>query len=103
MTREQLIEQLTQLMNYMDNVIVFWGGKKEMLEMFKQVAANEEGEYTQEEARNAAIILEKKGAFEEFIQLLQDSFERGGINYVISEKMSAIMEEVAQRYSKLIA
>jgi len=31
---------------------------------------------------------------------LRDSFERGGINYVISEKISAIMEEVAVKHKQ---
>jgi len=98
MSREDLIERLRELNEYMDNVIVFWGGKREFLETFRQVADNDGEEYTEEEARNAKIILESKGAFDNFVELVRDSFERGGINYVLSEKISAIMEEVAERY-----
>ncbi len=97
MTREQLVEQLKELREYMDNIIVFWGGKKEFRETFRQVAQNEDGEYTPDEAQNAKLILESDGAFDEFVELVRDSFERGGINYVLSEKVSAIMQEVAER------
>jgi hypothetical protein len=97
MSREQLAEQLKALNEYMDNIIVFWGGKKEFMQTFRQVASNREGEYTADESRNAKTILESEGAFDEFIELVRDSFERGGINYVLSEKVSAIMQEVAER------
>jgi hypothetical protein len=100
MSREQLVEQLKELNEHMDNIIVFWGGKREFRETFRQVAGNEEGEYTTEEARNARVILESEGAFDEFIEMVRDSFERGGINYVLSEKVSAIMQEVAERRLK---
>ncbi len=100
MSREELVQHIQEMNNYMDNVIVFWGGKREFRETFEQVARNHEGEYTQEEARNASLILESDGAFDKFVELVRDSFERGGISYVLSEKISAIMEEVATRYRK---
>ena len=100
MSREELVQHIQDMNNYMDNVIVFWGGKREFRETFEQVARNHEGEYTQEEARNASLILESDGAFDKFVELVRDSFERGGISYVLSEKISAIMEEVATRYRK---
>jgi hypothetical protein len=100
MSREELVQHIQQMNNYMDNVIVFWGGKREFRETFEQVARNHEGEYTEEEARNASVILESEGAFDKFLELVRDSFERGGISYVLSEKISAIMEEVATRYRK---
>jgi hypothetical protein len=100
MSREELVQHIQQMNDYMDNVIVFWGGKREFRETFEQVARNHEGEYTQEEARNASLILESDGAFDKFVELVRDSFERGGISYVLSEKISAIMEEVATRYRK---
>lgn len=100
MSREELIEQIRELNEYMDNVIVFWGGKREFVETFRQVGNNEGDEYTAEEVRNAKIILESEGAFDDFIELVRDSFERGGISYVLSEKVSAIMEEVAERHMK---
>jgi hypothetical protein len=97
MTREQLIDHVKELNQYMENVVVFWGGKREFRHTMEEVARNESGEYTDEESRNAAVIIEKPGAFDEFIQLIQESFERGGISYVISEKISAIMQEVASK------
>jgi hypothetical protein len=100
MSREELVKHIQEMNDYMDNVIVFWGGKREFRETFEQVARNHEGEYTQEEARNASVILESDGAFDKFVELVRDSFERGGISYVLSEKISAIMEEVATRYRK---
>ena len=100
MSREELVQHIQEMNDYMDNVIVFWGGKREFRETFEQVARNHEGEYTQEEARNASLILESDGAFDKFVELVRDSFERGGISYVLSEKISAIMEEVATRYRK---
>ena len=100
MSREELVQHIQEMNNYMDNVIVFWGGKREFRETFEQVARNHDGEYTEEEARNATLILESEGAFDEFVELVRDSFERGGISYVLSEKISAIMEEVATRYPK---
>ena len=100
MSREELVQHIQEMNDYMDNVIVFWGGKREFRETFEQVARNHEGEYTEEEARNASLILESEGAFDEFVELVRDSFERGGISYVLSEKISAIMEEVATRYRK---
>ncbi|MGO9568151.1 MAG: hypothetical protein ACLP5H_11470 [Desulfomonilaceae bacterium] len=98
MSREQLVQHVKELNDYMENVIVFWGGKREFRETFEQVARNHDGEYTEEEAHNASIILESEGAFDRFIELVRDSFERGGISYVLSEKISAIMEEVATRH-----
>jgi hypothetical protein len=100
MSREELVQHIKELNEYMDNVIVFWGGKEEFRETFEQVSKNSDGEYTHEEARNASVLLESDGAFDEFINLVRDSFERGGISYVLSEKISAIMEEVASRYRK---
>jgi len=100
MSREELVQHIQEMNNYMDNVIVFWGGKREFRETFEQVARNHDGEYTEEEARNATLILESDGAFDKFVELVRDSFERGGISYVLSEKISAIMEEVATRYRK---
>lgn len=98
MTREQLLEHIKELNQYIDNVVIFWGGKREFKETFRQVAQNSDGEYTEEEARNASILLEADGAFDRFIEMLRDSFERGGINYVLSEKISAIMDEVASKF-----
>jgi Mg/Co/Ni transporter MgtE len=97
MGREELIRYIEEMNDYMDNVIVFWGGKREFQETFRQVAENKNHEYEEEEARNAAVLLHSEGAFEEFIQLVRDSFERGGINYMLSEKVSAIMEELASK------
>ncbi|MBM3301549.1 MAG: hypothetical protein FJY85_16555 [Deltaproteobacteria bacterium] len=99
MTREELIDYIKELNEYMDDVVVFWGGKKEMREMFAQVAKNADGEFTEQEALNATTILQAETAFDEFIALVRDSFERGGIRYMLSEKISAIMEEVASRYA----
>ena len=95
MTKEALEKELRAVNDYMDNVIVFWGDKKGFRSMFEEVARNEKGDYTQQEASNAHYILETDGAFERFIGLLQDSFERGGIYHAIAEKMSYIMEQVA--------
>jgi aromatic ring-opening dioxygenase catalytic subunit (LigB family) len=98
MSREELVQHVRELNEYMENVIVFWGGKREFRETFQQVAENQDQEYTQEEARNASVILKNDGAFDEFVELVRDSFERGGISYVLSEKISAIMEEVASKH-----
>jgi hypothetical protein len=101
MSREELIVQIRELNDYLDNVIVFWGGKREYLETFKEIAENGPGgEYSEEEIRNAKTILESPGAYDEFIELVRDSFDRGGINYLLAEKISAIMEEVASRHRK---
>jgi len=100
MSREELIAQIREMNAYMDNVVVFWGGKRELRETLVQVAANREEEYSEQEAKNAAVVLSVQGAFDEFVQLLRDSFERGGINYMLSEKISALMEEVASRQGK---
>jgi hypothetical protein len=97
MSKEELVKRLEELDEYMDNVVVFWGDKRGFIETFKQVAANEGDVYTTQETEHAKIILEKEGAFDEFIELVRDSFERGGINYVISEKISTIMQEVAEK------
>jgi hypothetical protein len=100
MTREELLQHIKELNQYMENVVVFWGGKQEFKETFRQVAQNSDGEYTDEEAQNAAVLLEAEGAFDNFIEVLRDSFDRGGINYLLSEKISALMDEVASRYRK---
>lgn len=99
-TREELVSEIREMLEYMDNVIVFWGGKKEYRDAFTRVAQNPDNEYTAEEARNARIILESEGGFDTFLELVRESFDRGGINYMLSEKVSSIMEEVARRYSK---
>lgn len=100
MSREQLIEELKELTRYMDNVVVFWGGKQEFKDTLSAVAANESQEFTKEESENASLIMDSDGAFDTFIELVRDSFDRGGINYMLSEKISALMEEVADRYRK---
>ncbi|MFC1834193.1 hypothetical protein ACFL2Q_05600 [Thermodesulfobacteriota bacterium] len=100
MSKEELIDHINNTNEFMDNVVVFWGGKKEFRQTMEEVRQNESGEYTKEETQNAKTILETDGAFDEFIALLQDSFEHGGINYMISEKLSAIMAEAASRHSK---
>lgn len=100
MTREELIQHINELNNYMDNVIVFWGSKKDLKDTFRQVAENKDSEFTQAEAHNAATIIGVEGAFDNFVELVRDSFDRGGINYVISEKISAIMEEVSRNYDQ---
>jgi hypothetical protein len=99
MTREDLIQEVKNMQKFMDNVVVFWGGKKEYRETFEEVAKNEADEYTAEEAKNAKVILEKEGAFDAFIEIVRDSFERGGINYMLSEKVSELLEEVGNRYA----
>ncbi len=99
-TREELISEIREMLEYMDNVIVFWGGKKEYRDAFARVAQNADNEFTVEEARNAGIILESEGGFDTFLELVRESFDRGGINYMLSEKVSSIMEEVVRRYSK---
>ncbi len=96
MTKEELAKELRALNDYMENIVVFWGDKKGFRAMFEEVARNGNSDYTPQEAVNAKYILETEGAFERFIELLQDSFEKGGIYHAISEKMSYIMEQVAQ-------
>jgi len=96
MTKEELAKELRALNDYMENIVVFWGDKKGFRAMFEEVACNDNSDYTPQEAVNAKYILETEGAFERFIELLQDSFEKGGIYHAISEKMSYIMEQVAQ-------
>ncbi len=98
MTKDELIAHIKQMNEYMDNVVVFWGDKRELLVTFQEVARNENHEYTTEEAANASTIVETDGAFEEFVKLTRDSFDRGGISYVLSEKISALMAEVASRH-----
>jgi len=98
MTREDLIQRVREMTEFFDNVVVFWGDKRQLLDTFREVADNEGGEYTQEEVANARIIVDTPGAFDSFIELTRDSFERGGISYVLSEKISALMEEVASRH-----
>ena len=100
MTKEELIKYINDMKSQMDNVIVFWGGRREFHQTLKDVAGNEQGEYTKEEQENASLILESDGAFDELIDMIRDSFERGGINYVISEKVSTLMEETAERQRK---
>ena len=96
MTRDELLKEISALNEYMANVIVFWGDKKGLRSMFEDVARNDNDEFTKDEAQDAKFILETDGAFEKFIELLQDSFERGGIYHAISEKMSYIMEQVSR-------
>ena len=98
MSREELIQHLKEVKSYMDNVLVFWGGRREFRQTLEDVARDEEGEYTPLERKNAQTIVESDGAFDELIQLIRDSFEKGGINYVVSEKVSSLMEEVVERY-----
>jgi hypothetical protein len=100
LSREQLavkLNELRELKNFIEDTVVFWGSKSQMKETFKEVAENAGGEYTDEEAQNARIILQSESAFETFLELTRESFERGGINYAISEKMSALMQETAAR------
>lgn len=98
MSNEDLIRHIKEVHEMLDNVIVLWGGKREFRDTFSEVARNANNEYAEEEARNAATILEAQGAFDTFVEMLQDSFERGGINFVLQEKIAAIMQEVALRY-----
>lgn len=98
MGREELLNHVQALEKYLDDVVVLWGSKKDLKETFSNVARNPDGDFTAEESRNARIILESEGAFDEFIQMLRDSFERGGISYALSEKISALMEEIASRH-----
>ncbi len=100
MSKEELVNQIKEMKSYMDNVVVFWGGKKELWDTFHQVAENASGDYTEKEAENASVIINTPGAFDEFIELVRDSFDRGGISYVLSEKISALMEEAASRYKR---
>ena len=99
LSKEELIQRVKELNEYMENVIVFWGGRKELRETFDEVARNESGEYTDQEVQNAAILKGSQGAFDEFVELIKDSFDRGGINFAIREKMSTLMEEAASRYT----
>jgi hypothetical protein len=100
MSREDLIVHLRQLTAHIDNVIVLWGGKRELKETLQHVAQNPDQEFTEEEAADAIAIVQHEGALEELIKMLRDSFERGGINFAISEKMSAIMQTVGGKYRK---
>ncbi len=100
MTQEQLVARLRELNDYMNNVIVFWGGKKELRETFREVAENKEGEYTQDEAKNARTLLDNDAAYEELVEMIRDSFDRGGISYAVSEKISALMDEVCTRHPR---
>jgi hypothetical protein len=72
MSREDLIKHINEMNDYMDNVIVFWGDKRELQETFRRVAENADKEFTEEESANAYTILNSQGAFEEFIQFLRD-------------------------------
>lgn len=100
MSREELLSHIRSLNADLSDVVVMWGSRKDLRETFARVADNADGEFTNEEARNAAIILEVDGAFYEFVEMLRDSFERGGISYALSEKISALMEQVASRHKK---
>ena len=100
MSRDELIQKIEELSDFMENVLVFWGGKREYRKTLEEVASNEKGEYTEQEAQNAEIIVNQEGAFDLFVELVRDSFDRGGINYLISEKISVLMEEAASRYKK---
>lgn len=100
MSREELIRHIREMNAYMENVVVFWGGRKELRAALEEVSANTDQAYTDQEARNAAVILSTDGAFDEFIRLLRDSFDRGGISYMLSEKISALMEEITTRYDR---
>ena len=100
MSREELLSHIRSLNADLSDVVVMWGSRKDLRETFARVADNADGEFTHEEARNAAIILEVDGAFDEFVEMLRDSFERGGISYALSEKISALMEQVASRHKK---
>lgn len=102
MSRQELVDRLKELGDYMDNVVVFWGGKNELRETLALVAENKEKEYTEEEATNAALILQTQGSFDQFIEMIRDSFERGGISYMLSEKMSSLMQEVADRQRHMV-
>ena len=97
MSKEELVEHIKELSDYMENVIVFWGGKREFRQTLQEVADNKDNEYTDDEASDAATILESDESFNDFVGLLKDSFDRGGINYAISEKISAIMAEAEAR------
>jgi adenosine deaminase len=99
MSRDELIQKIEEMSDFMENVLVFWGGKREYRKTFEEVAKNEQGEYTDHEVHNAEIIVNQEGAFDLFVEMVRDSFERGGINYLISEKISVLMEEVASRYN----
>jgi hypothetical protein len=99
MSKEGLIEKLRAQDEYLSNIIVFWGDKREYKKIFEEVARNETGEYTEEESRSAQILANNQSAFEEFVELTQASFERGGISHILSEKVSALMEEAASRHS----
>lgn len=97
MTREELVKRLGELDSFMSDVVVFWGSKNGLRQTFEAVAENASEEYTDAEVENAKLLTEMPGAFNEFIQLVRDSFERGGINYAISEKISELMDEAAKR------
>ncbi len=98
MSKDQLIEHIRKINSQLDNVVVLWGDKNVIHSTLEEVSRNEADQFTPEEVANAQIILEKEGAFDAFIDLLRTSFDRGGINHAISEKMSALMEETANRY-----
>ncbi len=100
MTREELIAALRQFNADMENVIVVWGDQREYRQMFQDVAENANEDYTKEESKSANLLLETPGAFDRFIELIRESFDRGGINYAISENISFIMQEVAQQFEK---
>jgi hypothetical protein len=99
MSRDELVNRLRALDEYMDNIMVFWGDKREYKKIFEEVAENKNGEYTDEEAKSAAILVNNQSAFDEFIELVRASFERGGISHILSEKVSALMQEAASRHS----
>lgn len=97
MEKDDLIARLRQMDAFLDNVVVFWGGKRELRQTLEEVAENKEGAYTDEEARNARTILETEGLFDQFIEMLKKSFELGGINFAVQENMTSIMQAVASR------
>jgi len=100
MSRDALIQHIREMNDYMDNVIVLWGDKRQLRETLALVAENPEKEFSDQEADHAATILKSNGAFEDLVELLRESFDRGGINFAISEKMSAIMQTVAEKHGK---
>ncbi len=64
MSREDLIKYISDMNDYMDNVIVFWGDKRELQTTFRKVAENSDNEFTEKEADNASTILNSPGAFD---------------------------------------
>lgn len=100
MSKKQLIDRIASLEDYMNNVMVFWGDKREYKKIFEEVAKNETGEYTEDEVKSAKVLVDNQKAFDEFVELTQASFERGGISHILSEKVSALMIEAASRHGQ---